>query len=223
MTLAGIIFDLDGTIIDTETPDYTAWRESYRQFGLELSMDLWKQRVGRVYYDGAPDVFDPLVYFEQITGKPMDGLSREAQYRRYIALCEAQPILPGVMDILNLARERNLKLGMASNSDRNWVEHWLKFLGLRHYFEHVFTRDDVKNAKPAPDMYTAVVQALGLTPDQCFALEDSPTGMEAALRSGLRCVGIPGTLTAHLPHPEVHLLLNKLSDLSAEELLSKFG
>ncbi|HRE47972.1 MAG TPA: HAD family phosphatase [Aggregatilineales bacterium] len=218
--LRAVVFDLDGTIIDTETPDYEAWREVYQRHGLDVSLDLWKQRVGFATIDGVSDVFDPQRHLERLTGKPLTAHEREAQHVRYLALCAAQPILPGVRELIEAVAARGIPLGLASNSDRPWVEHWLTHVRLRSYFTCVYTRDDVSKPKPAPDMYEAVVACLGLPAESCLAIEDSPTGMRSALSAGLRVVAVPGPLTIQLARPTVALTLTRLDEITPEALLA---
>jgi HAD superfamily hydrolase (TIGR01509 family) len=226
MPIEAIIFDLDGTIIDTEMPDFLAWQERFAEAGLPLSIDLWHKRVGMVVLntsaDAAAGIFEPATYFAAQTGRTLSQQDLADLHSRYLALCASQPILPGVLEMLEAATAHGLPLGLASNSDRAWVEHWLGFHNLRRYFAHVYTRDDVANPKPAPDMYLATARALGVAPSKCVAFEDSPTGMTAALAAGMFCVGIPNGLTAHMPRPNVNLLLGSLAELSFADLLKAF-
>jgi HAD superfamily hydrolase (TIGR01509 family) len=223
MTLKALIFDLDGTIIDTETPDYDSWREIYHQHGLELSIDLWKQRVGKVVFAGAPGIFDPEDHFRKLAGFALDETTLRRHYERYMELCRAQPVLPGVMPILQGAAERGIKLGVASNSDRGWVEEWLRHFHLRTFFECVRTRDDVLFAKPFPDIYLSAARGLGVQPNVCIAIEDSPTGMEAAIAAGVRCIAVPNYMTAHHERPAgVSLTLRSLAETTLDDLLARF-
>jgi beta-phosphoglucomutase-like phosphatase (HAD superfamily) len=96
----------------------------------------------------------------------------------------------------------------------------LERLGLRHYFECVRGADQVKNAKPAPELYLAVLAFFNLQPDQAIALEDSPNGVLAARRAGLFCVAIPNSITGQLPLDHASLQVSSLADLPLETLLA---
>lgn len=222
MTIEAIIFDMDGTIVDTETPDYQSWLEVYRAHGLDLDIALWKQRVGHVVHDGASGVFNPAHHFEKLTGRPLDPVTRRHQQRRYMALCEQQPPLPGVMDLLRYATAHAIPLGIASNSDRDWVYYWLRFLGLVDFFGCVYTRDDVENPKPAPEVYLRAAAHLGAAPARCIGIEDSPLGMRAVNAAGMWCVAVPNHLTAHLERPEVALTVSSLAEIEPAALLARF-
>ncbi|MBX3064261.1 MAG: HAD family phosphatase [Anaerolineae bacterium] len=219
MAVSALIFDLDGTIIDTEQADFDAWLKVYERHGIELTADMWALRVGWVNLA----MFDPAKHLEAVIGKPLSDDELKHLHEEYMHNCERQPILPGVMDMIEQATKHNLKLGMASNSDRTWVEYWLKFHHLDHYFQCVYTRDDVTNPKPAPDMYTCAANCLNIPVEQCVAFEDSPVGMQAAISAGIRTVAIPNWITSKLERPAgLTRTLNSLADLSFETLLREF-
>jgi HAD superfamily hydrolase (TIGR01509 family) len=220
MSKAAIIFDMDGTILDTETPDYETWRELYAAHGVDLPFDLWKQRIGVVYqFENA--VFDPASHFERLTGITLGTETRREQYERYVARCRLQEPLPGVKALIEAARQSGVPLGIASNSDRGWVEHWLAHLDLLASFGCVSTFEEVPQPKPAPDVYLSAAACLGVPPERCIAIEDSPIGMEAALAAGMRCVAVPNTLTAHLLRPGgISLTPTSLAETSLGELLA---
>ncbi|PJF37229.1 MAG: haloacid dehalogenase [Candidatus Thermofonsia Clade 1 bacterium] len=224
MPIEAIIFDFDGTIIDTESADFQAWKAVFDRHGVALTLDLWRQRVGKVVHNGAQGVFMPERYFEQVTGYPLSLEELRAQEAHYLELCRNLSLLPGVRELLDAAKAARLGLGLASNSDRAWVEHWARWHGVWDYFRCVFTRDDVPHAKPAPDMYLSAAACLGVPPERCIAIEDSPTGMQAVIAAGIRCVAVPNWLTAHLELPEgVALKLNSLAELPFEALLARFN
>src|SRR5204862_5128109 len=105
----------------------------------------------------------------------------------------AQQLLPGVIPHLDAARGLGLKLGVASSSSAEWVRGHLARLGILEKFDCLRCRDDVAHAKPEPDLYLAVLDCLGVIAAEAFAIEDSPNGVMAAKRAGLRCVAIPNS------------------------------
>ncbi|MBO9308307.1 MAG: HAD family phosphatase [Chloroflexi bacterium] len=223
MAVEAIIFDFDGTIIDTELADFQAWKAVFDRHGLPLTLDLWRQRVGKAVHNGAQGVFLPERYFEQLKGYPLSADELRAQAEHYLRLCENLDVLAGVRELLEAARAARVGLGLASNSDRAWVEHWARWHGVWECFKCVVTRDDVENAKPAPDIYLKAAACLGVPPERCVAIEDSPTGMQAALAAGIRCIAVPNWLTMHLELPEgVALALSSLAELPFEALMARF-
>ena len=118
-----------------------------------------------------------------------------------------QPILPGVEDYLQTAKELNLKLGIASSSDRKWVEGNLSRLELLDYFDIVHTSDDVEFTKPDPTLYRLALHSLELNPGDAIVLEDSPNGVSASKAAGIFTVAVPNPLTARLNLDHADLVL----------------
>lgn len=211
-----IVFDFDGLILDTEVPVYDAWQEIYGEHGVSLAFEKWAQCIGTA------DVFDPCVELETALGRALDATTLRDRHRvRTDALIAAQAILPGVREYVDEARRLGLRLGVASSSSRGWVEGHLERLGLRERFEVIRCAGDVSRVKPDPALYRAVLDAVGVRPEEAVALEDSPNGVLAAKRAGLACVAVPNALTARLDLGHADLRLDSLADLSLPELLDR--
>ncbi len=215
--IRALIMDFDGLILDTEIPSYQSWLEIYEAYGCSLPLSAWSAWVG-----GSPDMFDPYEYLERQLGRTVD---REAigskQAEREAEMIAAQPILPGVASYVSDAKRLGLKLGIASSSDREWVHSHLLRLGLRADFDCIKCLEDVKKAKPDPELYQAVLDQLGISADEALALEDSPHGITAAQTAGIFCVVVPNPLTRQLPIGHADLRLDSLADMPLEELLRR--
>jgi len=214
-----LIFDFDGLILDTEGPIYRAWVEIYQELGADLPLSAWEVWVG-----GSPDGFDPCGYLETQLGRPVDreALTERAS-KREEELILLESALPGVEGYIADARRLGLKLGVASSSDCPWVFRHLERLGLGEQFDSIKCAEDVKNVKPSPDLYLAVLDQLGVGPEEAIALEDSPNGVTAAQAAGLFCVVVPNPLTSQMPTDHADLELDSLADMPLEGLLSRVG
>src|SRR5258708_3953910 len=218
MTIDAIIFDFDGVIIDTETPDFELWQAFYRSHGLDLNSDLWLTRVGASIGAG----FDPITHFRELTGTALDTEFQQAHFNKYLELCARLPVLPGVVFLLEQASKQGLKLAIASSSYFDWVQRFLQQHNLVDYFDCICTRGDVKEAKPAPDLYLLAAECLDVPVNRCIAIEDSPNGMKAALAAGIRCIAVPNSLTLRLARPEVALTLTSLAEFDLAQLMTEF-
>ena len=214
--IRAIVFDFDGLILDTEEPVYRSWLEVYQAHGEELPFERWVQIVG-----STTTGFHPQHHLEERLGRslPKEVLDRRIVRRTELVL--AQKLLPGVVQHIDQAKALGLKLGVASSSTAEWVRGHLARLGILEKFDCVRCRDDVANAKPEPDLYIAVLDCLGVAASEAIAIEDSPNGIAAARRAGLRCVAIPNSITAKLDLSGADVLLSSLAEITLADLLNK--
>ena len=216
--IRALVFDFDGLILDTEEPVYRSWLEVYQAHGEELPFERWVQIVGSTTAG-----FHPQHHLEERLGRslPQEVLDRRIGRRTDMVL--AQEVMPGVIRHLDDARTMGLKLGVASSSTTDWVRGHLTRLDILESFDCMRCRDDVPNAKPEPDLYLAVLECLGVRAAEAIAIEDSPNGVLAAKRAGLRCVAVPNSITAKLDLGQADLVLGSLAEVTLPELLSKLS
>ena len=219
MKTKALIFDFDGLILDTETPEFQVWQAIYRDYGHELSAETWGQVVGGW---GISD-FDAARYLVELA---RDGLNAEELRARHKFESEAlillQPILPGVVNYLDEARRLDLRLAIASSSQHSWVDSHLARLGLADRFEAVICADDVPPGctKPKPDLFLKALEATGMGADEAIVFEDSPHGVRAARAAGIFVVAVPNPLTARLKFEGADLTLESLADLPLQDMLN---
>jgi HAD superfamily hydrolase (TIGR01509 family) len=216
--IRAIVFDFDGLILDTEEPVYRSWLEVYEAHGEDLPFERWVQIVGSTTAG-----FHPQHHLEERLGRslPKEVLDRRIGRRTEMIL--ANTVLPGVVQRIDEAKAMGLKLGVASSSTIDWVRGHLVRLGIFDRFDCVRCRDDVANAKPEPDLYIAVLECLGVPASEAIAIEDSPNGVLAAKRAGMRCVAIPNSITARLDLGQADVLLGSLAEVTLPELLRKLS
>ena len=181
-------------------------------------MDTWGDVIGR-----GPEYFDPYQELVSRLGRDLDRQSvlnrRKARHQELVAALE---VLPGIREAVAEAQSLGLGLGVASSSSRGWVSGHLARLGLDG-FRCVRCRDDVEQAKPAPDLYLAVCECLGVRPEAAIAFEDSANGIAAAKAAGLRCVAVPNLMTVDLDLGAADLRLDSLAGVSVAGLLERLA
>jgi HAD superfamily hydrolase (TIGR01509 family) len=216
--IKALIFDFDGLILDTETPDFESWRDVYREFGHDLSLEVWGQIVGGF---SASD-FRPLPNLEALLGRDLTPLNLHARVkeRNHARILALSP-LPGVLETLQAARRLGLRLAVASSSRHGWVDGHLTRLGLDSFFETVKCSEDVSQTKPEPELYLSALAALRVSPHEAVAFEDSPHGVTAARRAGIFVIAVPNQVTAQLEIVGENLRLRSLADLDLGDFLSK--
>jgi HAD superfamily hydrolase (TIGR01509 family) len=218
MTLAGLILDFDGLIVDTETPIFEGWQAAFRDHGQELTLDEWRHSLGT--FGG----FDPVGCLEARLGAGFDGKPvAEAVRTAYLVACQAQPLLPGVVDLLAEARALGVGVAVASSSTRAWVEGWLARHAIRERVDHVCGRDDVARVKPHPDLFLLAARRLGAEPAGCVVYEDSPNGIRAAKAAGMRSVAVPNGVTRALDLGGPDLVQSSLAERPLAEVARRLG
>ena len=220
--IRALLFDFDGLILDTETPEFETWRRIYAEHGQAFDPALWGRIVGGNGLTG----FEPVGHLESLTGLRFDEDALRARHaRESLAIVLRSAPLPGALDWITAARRLGLPLSVASSSPHTWVDGHLNRLGLLPLFDAVICSDDVApgRAKPHPDLYLRAAGVLGVPPEACLVLEDSPNGVRAGRAAGCFVVAVPNPMTALLPFEGEHLRLASLADLSLEDLLARLA
>ena len=210
-----MIFDFDGLILDTETPEFIAWQEAYSALGARLDRQTWAQVIGTL-----ESGWDPWTYLEEQVGHPVDrGPIRAVRQARHLALVDAEVARPGVRAWLDQARDLGLRVGLASSSSGEWVTTYLKRLGILDRFSAIATGDRVPHSKPDPAVYLLALSELGVDAADAIAVEDSPNGIAAAKAAGLVVVAVPNAMTADLDLSAADLVLESLADRSIPDVV----
>ena len=218
--LKALIFDFDGLILDTETPEYLAWQNIYQEHGFELPHDEWGKIIGGY---GLSD-FDAAEHLALLSKGRLDSvLLRTRHSSESLARIHTQSVLPGVLDLIHAAKAHGLKLAIASSSHHAWVDNHAKRLGIFHYFDKVICADDVGvgRTKPNPDLFLLALDQLQVKKEAAVVFEDSPNGVKAANRAGIFVVAVPNQVTALLNIEGANLILRSLSELPLIALLDK--
>lgn len=220
MAIRALIFDFDGTIVDTETPEFESWRLEYAVFGVELPKDLWVQLIGTT----TPGAFEPYSWLESKIGKGLDRETLRVRRRAVMMdLIAAERPRPGIEDWMTAARVRGLGLAIASASRRPWVEQHLTNMGLLDRFDHLATGDQVERPKPAPDVYLLAAKQLGIEPHEAIVVEDSRHGVAAAKAAGMFTIAVPNPMTTGLDFSVADLKVDSLAELQLDEALQLAG
>jgi HAD superfamily hydrolase (TIGR01509 family) len=216
--IKALIFDFDGLIMDTESPVVDGWKAVYSEYGQEFPLHTWLHMV----VGATAANFDPAAHLAALTGLMLDQPALQERVRLYRQQkLAAVTALPGVNDCVEAAGRLGLRLAVASSSPRAWVEGYLHQLNMFDDFEVLICREDVRQVKPDPQLFLRAREALGLEVDETLVFEDSPSGVLAARRAGMRVVAIPNAITAHATIQGASLMLSSLADLPLEVLLKQ--
>lgn len=181
------IFDMDGTLIDTEKLYRKFWPMALAEFGYTMTDEqvLSMRSLGRPF---AP------VKLKEMFGPELDYPAvRECRKRLMEEYIDAHGIelKPGCIELLTNLKENGLRAAIATATDLPRTEKYLEMLGLRDYFTEIVCATMVKEGKPSPDIYQYACEQLGRKPEECIAVEDSPNGVLSAYRAGCKVVMVP--------------------------------
>jgi HAD superfamily hydrolase (TIGR01509 family) len=217
--IKALIFDFDGLILDTETPEVLVWQSIYKEHGFELPVEEWEKTVGGYGISS----FDPAQNLSLLTQGRLDPVSLKARYRLEAdAIIHANPIMPGIMDMIGSAKENGLKVAIGSSSPHSWVDTHAQRLDIYHQFDHIICQDDVApgRTKPHPDIYLKALETLQVDKTEAVVFEDSPNGVLASKRAGVFVVAVPNPLTAKM-NVQGDLTVSSLADLSLHDLINR--
>lgn len=211
-----LVFDFDGLLLDTETPEFVTVAAVFADHGLDLDRDWWRSEViGTTDHPHWSEILAERLGCELPDREEL--LAR--RLRAHHALIAAEQLRPGVVNLLDAAAREGIPCAVASSSSLEWVDGHLERLGVRHRFAVLRTREDVGagRTKPAPDVYLAACEAVGAAPSRSVALEDSQFGVAAALAAGMAVVGVASGMTAGL-RLGAHLEVVSLAGVALDDL-----
>lgn len=210
--LQAVVFDFDGTLVDTEWSIYEMAASTFATFDIELTVSSWSAVVGLA--DGM--WWDELVHSNGWT------VDSDAWWQHYKSLDRSfrdlLPAVPGAVDLLDGLASAGVPVAVASSSSVEWVENHLTRLGLRGRFTSLAGADRTGVGKPSPDVYLLACAELGVEPAASVAIEDTGHGITAAHAAGLACVVVPTRITSHTDLAAADLTVASLADLDVESL-----
>lgn len=212
--IKAIIFDFDGTIIDTETAWYIAFRDAYKTHGVDLTLEQYSKCLGTSLHS-----FNPYTHLKTHYNLPIDLQEfKQSVQQQHTEMMIKESIRPGILKLLESAKSQNLKIGLASSSERAWIDKFVKLHGIEDYFECFCTADTVQNVKPDPELYLQALDKLGVEASEAIAIEDSPNGARAAVAAGIPTVVIKNDITKLLPFSEGHHTIETLANYELDRL-----
>ena len=210
-----VIFDMDGTMLDTERLSLAGLMEAARVMGHEMPRELFEEMIGH-----------SAAYCRELVrtryGDDFDLDKAHDIHTEYVDEYfknHGVPIKPGLFELLDKLTAAGIKKCVATSTAKERATHKLTLAKLANYFETIVGGDEVLHSKPDPEIFLKAAGFCGVTPENCLVLEDSPAGTEGAIRAGMPVILIPDI--AELPDDVRAKALRVCSDLfEVAELLS---
>lgn len=188
MTLKGMIFDIDGTLVDTNRAHVEAWRRAFERMGYNVPVERIIPQIGK-----GGDQLVPSVLGEEVEKRQGDGL-RRVQKEEFLAIAATQRfrVFPGTEEIFPALRARGIRTALATSSDDKHLDATLASAGvdLRRLADVVVTKTEGEASKPAPDLVVDAVEKLGLSATECAMVGDTIYDGQACTRAGVVFLGV---------------------------------
>ena len=203
-----VVFDMDGVLADSEPVYGAALNAAIAHLGKQITPEQQRQVMG----SSVEATWEHLRIMLDLDG-PLDGLIAVYDQELQRRLARLHDPLPGVVAVLNELKRRGIPRAVASSSWPAWMDALLGGIGLRDEFDALVSAKLVAHPKPAPDLYLLAASRLGVAPERCIAVEDTPTGLKAAKAAGMLAVQVRAASTAFPPLAEADLVIDTLNDL----------
>ena len=208
----GVIFDVDGVLLDSYQLHYECWRSVAQEHSLSLREKEFDSLFGRRGTEIVREIWGPDLSQEQVVSIHR---RKQALYREYLQ--QDFPKMDGAIQLIDGLVGEGFVLGVGSSAPPENVEVSLKGLGRAHLFEAIVTGSDVTRGKPDPQVFLLAAQRMGLEPSRSAVIEDAPAGIAAAVAGGMTAIALAGTApTAKLT--QAHLVVTSLRELTPRRI-----
>jgi len=211
--LQGVVFDMNGVIIDDERIHQQSWRYFCRKYGFKLTEDEFKNKVfGRTEADTLAYLFKSKLSDNQVSQYSNERISTIIQVVK-----DTVKIATGLKQFLQELHDQSIPLAIATSSRKPYTDFIIDFLEIRPFFKSIITAEDIKKGKPDPEIYLLAAHRLSVSPKNCLAFEDSLSGIKSAKRAGMKVIGIA---TTHRPEEltSANMVINSFQEVTVSGL-----
>ena len=187
--IEAVIFDMDGTLVDTEPFNTEIEKRQFRLNNLEISEEEHQKYLG-VASDAMWHEIAMQYRLQLSVSELVDQAHKESL--RYLSEVEQIPVMPGLVELLEKLQEKKCPMAVASSSTPEIIDLVLTRANLKKYFRTIVSAQEAGRSKPAPDVFLLTAKKMEVAPEKCLVVEDSPNGIKAAVAAGMICVAYEG-------------------------------
>lgn len=217
MSIKAVIFDLDGVLIDSEPLHARADNQLLKETGTDAPDNYFDRFVGwtsKAMWEEIKKDYNITLSAEELMELQMPLKLKLLQKGDY------KPV-PGIPELLVRLREKEIPMAIASSSPRQFIEAVIEKIGIKQYFAEWLSGEEAERSKPEPDIFLKVAGLLKVKPDECIVIEDSTSGILAAKRAGMRCIGYRNVNSGNQDLSEADLIVNKIVEIDFTGLVTE--
>ncbi|BAY86452.1 HAD family hydrolase [Calothrix parasitica NIES-267] len=184
---SAILFDFDGTIVNTDPIHYKIWKDFLLEYNVEINEEIFKSNFAGRHN---PDIIQDVLPHLSAEESERFAQEKEARFREQASLLKT---ISGFTQLFAWSKQHHLKCALVTNAPKLNAYHMLEALQLKEAFDIIILGEEQTAAKPDPTPYKVALEKLGLQPQEAIAIEDSPSGMRSAVDAGIRTIGITST------------------------------
>lgn len=210
-----VIFDMDGTLIDSTEADYLAWKKVFEDYGEDLTFERYFPLLGMksmVVVHSQLGITDQKEVIRIL-------LDKQRYFEEIVAVNPIQAIT-GAEKVLKTLRKYPVKIGLATSSRRPKMTLALQRLDFIRYFDTTVTGEEINNSKPAPDIYIEAARRLNVRAEDCVVVEDAVSGVRSAKNAHMKCIAITNTHPAEMLH-EADIIINSFTGIDFKAICSE--
>lgn len=210
--MRGIIFDMDGVIIDSEPIHVDIEKELLERLGGEMNE---KEHANFI---GTTDAHMWSILKEKYNLKPSVKEIIDMKREMFLNSIDRIQLIDGVLDFIKSLHKMGYRLGLASSNNRRSVMAIVEKFQLGKYMDVIMSGEDVKNGKPNPEIFLNTAKKMGLKPSSCIVIEDAENGVKAANAAGMKCIAIKGHNIGHQDLSSANIIIRSFKELSMDQV-----
>lgn len=217
--LKGVLFDMDGVIVDTEPLHHKAYNGMFDEVGIDVSPQLYQSFTGQSTINICRELCDHFSLSE--APETLVQLKRN-NFKHLFANDPSLTLIDGVLDIIKEYHERELKLVLASSASMMTINNVFERFDLNQYFIAKFSGADLKQSKPHPEIFEKAAFATGFERSACMVIEDSTNGIKAANAAGIFCVGYDSVHSKNQDYTIANMVISDFTEIQHDKIQEVF-